>query len=65
MDKILFNVTFENDNHARLFASNFTKYAPSIRRTIGTERLDFFCRESPEKPNSDERLATFDRGKGL
>jgi hypothetical protein len=57
MDKILFNVTFENDNHARLFAANFTKYGPSIRRAIGTERLDFVRRESPERPDSDERLA--------
>jgi hypothetical protein len=57
MDKILFNVTFENDNHARLFAANFSKYRPSIRRAIGTERPDFFASQSPERPNSDERPA--------
>jgi hypothetical protein len=39
--KTIYNVTFDNDNHARLFAFAFKKYAPSIRRTVGTERLDF------------------------
>ena len=41
MDTILFNLTLENDNHARRFASAFKQYAPSIQRTIGTERLNF------------------------
>ena|ERR1700751_5475089 len=54
MDKILFNITFESDNHARRFASAFKQYAPSIRRTIGTERLDFL-RESQEMAISEER----------
>src|ERR1700753_3593568 len=44
----IFHITFENNNHAPLFASNFGKYAPSIRRTIGTERLDFL-RKSQER----------------
>jgi hypothetical protein len=52
MDDIIFNITFENDNDARRFASNFKQYAPSIRRTIGTERLDFL-RESQEMAISD------------
>jgi hypothetical protein len=58
MDRILFNITFEVDAHARLFASNFTRYAPSIRRTIGTERLDFLRRESQERSTADEWPAT-------
>jgi hypothetical protein len=41
MDNILFSITFENDDHARLFTSTFEKYASSIRRTIGTEQLNF------------------------
>ena len=38
MDKLLFNVTFDDDANARLFASTFTKYAFSIRRTTSSER---------------------------
>jgi hypothetical protein len=51
-DNMAFDITFENDDHARLFASNFQKYAPSIRRTIGTEQLDFL-RERRERGISD------------
>jgi hypothetical protein len=54
MDNILFDFTFENDTHARLFAANFRKYAPSIRRTFVTERLDFLRRGSRERPNTDK-----------
>jgi hypothetical protein len=57
MDTILFDLIFENDSHARLFTANFAKYAPSIRRTFVTERLDFLRRESRETPASDEWLA--------
>jgi hypothetical protein len=52
IDTMLFSITFQNDNHARLFASNFKKYAPSIRRTMGTERRDFL-RKPPERRISD------------
>jgi hypothetical protein len=52
IDNIIFIITFENDNHARRFASAFKKYAASIRRTIDTERLDF-SRERRERAISD------------
>jgi hypothetical protein len=55
---MLFNITFENDNHAHRFASAFKKYAASIQRTIGTERLDFL-RESREMAISDTAGPTF------
>jgi hypothetical protein len=58
MDNTLFNMTFENDNHARRFASAFNKCATSIRRTIGTERLDFL-RERREREISDTAGPTF------
>jgi len=58
MDNILFNITFEDDNHARRFASAFKQYAPSIPRTIGTERLDTL-RESREMAISDTAGPTF------
>ena len=45
MDNILLDITFENDADAFLFSSNFKKYTPSMRRTIGAERRDFL-RES-------------------
>lgn len=61
-DNIIFDVTFENNTRARLFAAKFEKYRPSIRRTIGTERRDFL-RQSRERAISDERLA-LDRGEG-
>jgi hypothetical protein len=38
MDNTLFNIIFENNDHARLFASNFKKYAPSIRRLLRCPR---------------------------
>ena len=60
MDNIIFKVTFENDNHARRFASAFKQYAPSIRRTIGTERLDLL-RERQEMADSDELPDQFPR----
>jgi hypothetical protein len=52
MDNTIFNITFENDNDARRFAFAFKKYAASIRRKIGTERLDFL-RERRERAISD------------
>ena len=41
IDKLLFNVTFSDNTHARSFASAFTKYATSIRGTaiIGRDGL--------------------------
>jgi hypothetical protein len=58
MDTMVFNITFENDDHARLFTSNFQKYVPSIRRTIGTEQLDLL-REHRERAISDTAGPTF------
>src|SRR4051812_47889069 len=52
IDNMIFQYHFENDNHACRFASAFKKYADSIRRTIGTERLDFL-RERRERAISD------------
>ena len=36
----LFNIKFADDAHAQLFASNFAKYGPSIRRPIAEPRPD-------------------------
>ena len=58
MDGTLFNVTFENDAHARLFAASFTKYAPSIRRALVNERADFLLHDNPEELTSDELLTS-------
>src|SRR5712671_5900171 len=38
MDTLIFDVSFDNMAHARLFASTFTKYEPSIRHTTSIER---------------------------
>ena len=46
MDKLIFNLIFKDHAQARMFAANFTRYAPSIRRTIGSERPDLLHRES-------------------
>ena len=37
IDKYIFNVTFAENTQAHLFASKFTKYAPSIRRITSLE----------------------------
>jgi hypothetical protein len=52
MGNMIFNIAFENNNDASRFAFAFKKYAASIRRTIGTERLDFL-RERRERAISD------------
>jgi hypothetical protein len=54
MGTLIFDVMFENDTNARLFASNFTEYASSIRRTIGAERLDLLRRESRDRTVADD-----------
>lgn len=46
IDKLIFNLTFHDHAKARLFAANFTRYSPSIRDTIGSERPDLLRRES-------------------
>ena len=40
MGKVIFNITFSDEAQARLFASTFARYAPSIRRTTSIERAD-------------------------
>ncbi len=56
LDNIIFNITFENDNHACLFASAFKQYGASIQRTIGRRE---FLRESREMAISDTAEPTF------
>jgi hypothetical protein len=58
MDNIIFNITFENDNHACRFASAFKQYGASIQRTIGTERRELL-RESREVAISDTAGPSF------
>ena len=41
MDTLIFDVSFEDSAHARLFASTFTKYEPSIRSITSIERSGF------------------------
>jgi hypothetical protein len=55
IDKVAFNVTFSENTQARLFASKFTIYAPSIRRAISSERGEILLNEHWGKPISDER----------
>jgi hypothetical protein len=61
MDKLLFDVTFYDNGYARLFASAFTIYATSTRRTTRIESAglsrDF---AAVEMPTSEERRARFD-----
>ena len=38
--KVIFNITFSDEAQARLFASTFARYAPSIRPTGSIERAD-------------------------
>ena len=52
-DKLLFNVTFGDNTHARLFASAFTKYATSIRRTTSIERAGLSRNFAVEMPTSE------------
>lgn len=46
IDKLTFNLIFKDHTKARMFAANFMRYRPSIRRTIGSEQFDFLHRES-------------------
>jgi len=40
MGKVIFNITFSDEAQARLFASTFARYAPSIGPTGSIERAD-------------------------
>ena len=54
-DKLLFNVTFADNTHARLFVSAFTKYATSIRGTAIIERDGLSPSFAFEIPTSEGR----------
>ena len=54
-DKLLFNVTFADNTHARLFVSAFTKYATSIRGTTKIERDSLNSNFLVEIPTSEGR----------
>ena len=58
MDKLLFNVTFADSTHARLFAPKFTKYPSSIRRTTSSELASLKQETQLRDQNADhqERL---------
>jgi len=55
IDKLLFNVTFADNTHARLFVSAFTKYAASIRDTTIIERDGLSPSLAVEIPTSEGR----------
>jgi hypothetical protein len=40
VDKLVFDATFSGDTQARIFASAFGKYRPSMRRTTSFEQAD-------------------------
>lgn len=46
IDRLTFDLIFRDHTKARLFVANFMRYAPSIRRTMGSERLELLRRES-------------------
>ena len=52
-DKLLFNVTFADNTHARLFVSAFTKYATSIRGTAKIKRGSLNSNFAVEIPTSE------------
>ena len=54
IDRLTFNVIFQDHTKARLFVANFKRYSPSIRRTIGSERPDLLRRESRGESMPDE-----------
>ena len=60
IDTLLFNVIFADNTHARLFASAFTKYAPSIRHTTSIERAGLRRNFIVEIPTSEERRSGLD-----
>jgi hypothetical protein len=55
IDKLLFNVTFSDNTHARSFASAFKKYATSIRGTTKIERDSLNSNFAVEIPTSEGR----------
>ena len=62
IDKFIFNVTFVENTQAHLFASKFTKYAPSMRRTTSVELsgISESRNFAVEIPTSEGRRSGFD-----
>jgi hypothetical protein len=54
IDKLLFNATFVENTQARLFAANFTRYAPSIRRATSSRRSEIWIYDDLGRMISDE-----------
>jgi len=61
MGKVIFNITFSDEAQARLFASTFARYAPSMRRTASIERADL--RKTLEPAIAHGGQSGFDLGK--
>src|SRR5271166_1186672 len=58
IDKLLFHATFAQNTQARWFASQFTRYAPVIRRAASRERGEILLDENWGGAISDERGAS-------
>jgi glycine/D-amino acid oxidase-like deaminating enzyme len=54
INKLIFNVTFAEDAHARSFASKFRAFAPAVRRATSSERGKILLGKSFDGPISDE-----------
>ena len=54
IEKLLFNATFLENDQARLFASNFSRYSPTIRRATSSEQREIFLNENGGGPISGE-----------
>ena len=70
MNKVQFSVKFADQAHARLFASAFSNYAPSIRQLISENRsevedglkLPRFSRCQSDRDIREREFATGERG---
>jgi hypothetical protein len=56
IEKLLFNATFPENDQARLFASNFSKYSPTIRRATSSEQGEILLNKNGDGAISDERV---------
>src|SRR5260370_12151897 len=52
MDKVIFNITFSDEAQARLFASTFARYAPSIRRSATIQLANLRKTLHPQIPHA-------------
>jgi hypothetical protein len=53
--QLIFNATFAENAHARLFASKFTAFTPVIRRATSSERGEILLWRGFDASISDER----------